>query len=67
MTINGIIPDQNVQTMQHDDAWIFEAINLVDSSSDLSLIDIAWYVNGEVESNEPAYVLNSSNFSPGVS
>ena len=66
LTINGIIPDQNVQTMQHDDAWIFEAINLVDSSSDLSLIDIAWYVNGEVESNEPAYVLNSSNFSSGV-
>ena len=30
LTINGIIPDQNVQTMQHDDAWIFEAINLVD-------------------------------------
>ena len=66
LTINGIIPDQNVQTMQHDDAWIFEAINLVDSSSDLSLIDIAWYVNGEVESNEPAYILNSSNFSSGV-
>ena len=66
VTINGIIPDQSIQTMQHDDVWTFEAIDLVDSSSDLSLIDIVWYVNEAVVSKDPVYVLNSSNFSSGV-
>ena len=66
MTVNGIIPDQSIQVMQHDDIWIFTAADLVDSSSDLSLIEVTWYVNELVESKDQVYVLNSSNFSSGV-
>ena len=61
-----IIPDQSIQVMQHDDIWIFTAADLVDSSSDLSLIEVTWYVNELVESKDQVYVLNSSNFSSGV-
>ena len=42
------------------------AADLVDSSSDLSLIEVTWYVNEQVESKDQVYVLNSSNFSSGV-